>query len=84
MSAPAKDGPRAAPSSSPQHFQSPDPTKLAVERKRIVPIAEGARLRGVSTDTFRRTMRRKFIKLSPRRLGIRVEDALALDEGDAS
>jgi hypothetical protein len=61
-----------------------NPEKLAVEMKRIVPIAEGARLRGVSTDTFRRTMRHKFIKLSPRRLGIRVEDALALDEGDAS
>jgi hypothetical protein len=58
--------------------------KLAVEMRRIVSIAEGARLRGVSTDTLKRTMRHKFIRLSPRRLGIRIEDALALDEGDAS
>jgi hypothetical protein len=61
-----------------------DTAKLAVEMKRIVPLAEGARLRGVSIDTLKRTKRHKFIKLSPRRLGIRVEDALALDEGDAS
>jgi hypothetical protein len=61
-----------------------NPEKFTVEMKRIVPLAEGARLRGVSIDTFRRTMRHKFIKLSPRRLGIRIADALALDEGDAS
>jgi hypothetical protein len=55
---------------------------LAIERRRIVPLAEGAKLRGVSIDTLKRTMRHKFIKLSPRRLGIRVGDAL--DDGESA
>jgi hypothetical protein len=54
--------------------------KLEVEMRRIVPLAEGARLRGVSIDTLKRTKRDKFVRLSPRRLGIRIADALALDE----
>jgi hypothetical protein len=59
--------------------------KLSIEMQRIVPLAEAARLRGVSLDTLRRTQRDKFVKLSPRRLGMRVFDALyALDKGDAS
>jgi hypothetical protein len=59
--------------------------KLSIEMQRIVSLAEAARLRGVSLDTLRRTQRDKFVKLSPRRLGMRVFDALyALDEGDVS
>ena len=61
-----------------------DTAKLAVEMKRIVGLAEAARLRGVSVDTLRRTQRHKFIKISARRLGMRVEDALALDEEQSS
>jgi hypothetical protein len=49
-----------------------------LELERIVPIDEAARLRGVSTDTLRWHDRDKFIQLSPRRLGMRLRDVLAL------
>jgi hypothetical protein len=56
--------------------ESPDPAKLAVEMQRVVSIPEAARLCGLSTDTLRRRHRDKFIRLSPRRIGMRVGDVL--------
>jgi hypothetical protein len=51
-----------------------------VEMQRVVSLAEASRLRGVSIDTLKRTQRDKILRLSPRRLGMRVFDALyALD-----
>ncbi len=56
--------------------------KLEIELRRVVSLAEAAKLRGVSIDTLKRTQRDKIIRLSPRRLGMRVGDALyALDPG---
>jgi hypothetical protein len=51
-----------------------------LELERIVSISEAARLRGVSPDTIRRHDRDKFIQLSPRRLGMRLRDVLAIDK----
>jgi hypothetical protein len=50
-----------------------------VERLRIVPLAEAARLAGISQDGLLRHHRDKLIKLSPRRIGMRLGDALMLD-----
>jgi hypothetical protein len=55
-----------------------DPKLLAVEMRRIVSLKEAARLRGVSVDTLRRTLGGKILRLSTRRLGMRVGDALAI------
>ena len=44
---------------------------------KIVSLAEAAHLAGVSTDTLRRCNKRKelkIIKLSPRRIGVRLSD----------
>jgi hypothetical protein len=49
-----------------------------LERLRIVTMAEAARLAGLSEDSLRRHHGPKIIKLSPRRDGMRVEDALML------
>jgi len=49
-----------------------------VERLRIVPLAEAARLSGISEDGLRRHYSEKFIRLSPRRVGMRLSDALML------
>jgi hypothetical protein len=49
-----------------------------VERLRIVTMAEAARLAGLSEDSLRRHYSSKIIKLSPRRDGMRLEDALML------
>jgi hypothetical protein len=46
--------------------------------ERIVPLAEAARLMGVSEDTIRRHNGDKIIQLSPRRQGMRVRDALVI------
>lgn len=54
--------------------------------QQIVPLKEAARLRGVSEDTLRRHHADKIVKLSPRRTGMRLGDALMIGkpEGDAA
>jgi hypothetical protein len=55
----------------------PEHTQLtAIELQRIAPLSEAARLAGVSKDTLQRHHADKILKLSPRRLGMRVRDAL--------
>lgn len=49
-----------------------------LERLRIAPMPEASRLSSLSEDSLRRNHRDKIIKLSPRREGMRVEDALML------
>jgi hypothetical protein len=47
---------------------------------RVVSLSEAAHLAGVSTDTLRRCHARqeiKIIKLSPRRVGVRLSDLYA-------
>ena len=44
----------------------------AIELQRIAPLSEAARLAGVSKDTLQRHHADKILKLSPRRLGMRV------------
>jgi hypothetical protein len=51
-----------------------------LELLRIVPLTEGARLSGISVDSLKRHHKIKLIRLSPRRLGIRVGDALHLSK----
>ena len=49
-----------------------------VEKLRIVSLAEAVRLSGMSEDSLRRHCRNQFIKLSPRRIGMRLGDVLKL------
>jgi hypothetical protein len=61
-----------------------DPSELsALERARIVTLAEGSRLSSLSEDTIKREHPDKLVRLSPRRLGIRVGDCLFLSEKSA-
>jgi hypothetical protein len=52
-----------------------------IERLRIIPLAEAAHLAGLSEDGLRRHHSAKLIRLSPRRVGMRLGDALMLKEG---
>jgi hypothetical protein len=45
---------------------------------RIVTLREAAQLAGCSEDTLKRRHSAKIIRLSPRRLGMRIRDALFL------
>jgi hypothetical protein len=49
-----------------------------LELERFVSLDEVARLRGTSRDTVRRNDADKIVKLSPRRDGMRLRDALML------
>jgi len=47
--------------------------------KRIIPLKEAAEVSSLSEDTLRRKFPDKIIKLSTRRLGMRLGDALLLN-----
>jgi hypothetical protein len=54
---------------------------------RVVPLSEAVTISGVSADTLRRCNRRgelKIIRLSPRRVGIRLSDLWAFIEARAA
>jgi hypothetical protein len=57
-----------------------DSAKLsAIELNRIIPLAEAVKLSSLSDDVWRRQYSHKFIWLSPRRIGVRLKDALMLN-----
>jgi hypothetical protein len=55
------------------------PTWLELER--VLPLPEAARLTNLSDDTLRRRHADKIVQLSPRRIGMKVRDALAIGSG---
>jgi len=60
-------------------MSNPDQARLtAIELLRIVPLVEAARLAGVSVDTLQRHHADKVVRVSERRVGMRVRDALML------
>ena len=54
------------------------------ELNRVVSLREAARLMSVSPDTLRRRYPEKILRLSERRQGMRLRDALLLDEPDTA
>jgi hypothetical protein len=56
------------------------PLALSLEREldRIVSLDQAAGLCSLSADTIKRRWPNKLVKLSPRRVGIRLRDALML------
>ena len=58
------------------------PPVAPIELRRVVDLDEASRLSGLSKDTLRRHHASKIRKLSPRRLGMRVGDALALQAAE--
>jgi hypothetical protein len=51
-----------------------------LELQRIASLKEAAELCGASEDTLKRHHGDKIIRLGPRRLGMRVRDALMLNQ----
>ena len=52
--------------------------------RRIIPISQAAEITNLSKDTLKRRYPDKVIKLSVRRLGMRLSDALAIGEPTAA
>ena len=59
---------------------SADEVKLppGLELERIISLQEAATISDLSADSWKRHHRDKLIPLSPRRLGVRLRDALML------
>jgi hypothetical protein len=49
-----------------------------LEGERVTHLSEAARLNGVSIDTLRRQHSNKIVKMSDKRVGMRLKDALSL------
>ena len=62
------------------------PLKRDLELERLVSLAEASDLTGLSIDSLRRHYSHLIRRLSPRRLGIKLRDALGIGaiETDAS
>jgi hypothetical protein len=58
------------------HFQ----LSRELELERILTLQEAIELSRLSRDTIKRRHSKKLIRLSPRRLGMRLRDALMLKE----
>jgi hypothetical protein len=57
---------------------TPNPTWIELER--ILPLKEASIVSGLSQDSLKRHHAQKIIRLGPRRLGMRVRDALMLGD----
>jgi hypothetical protein len=50
----------------------------SIEGMRVISLPEAARLNGISVDTIRRQHPDKILKMSDKRIGMRLKDALSL------
>ena len=53
-----------------------------LELERVLTIAEAEELTGLSRDSLTRHHREKIGELSPRRIGMKLKDALAIARGE--
>jgi hypothetical protein len=49
-----------------------------LEQGRIITLQEAAKLSSISIDSWKRNHKDKIVKLSPRRLGVKLADVLAI------
>jgi transcriptional regulator GlxA family with amidase domain len=55
-----------------------------VELRRVLPLEQVTEITNLSRDTLKRNFQDKIIRLSPRRLGMRLGDALAIGKPAAA
>jgi hypothetical protein len=55
-----------------------------LELERIITLEQAAEISGISPDTWRRRYPEKIIRLSPRRVGVKLKHALMLQQEGAS
>jgi hypothetical protein len=49
-----------------------------LELQRVIPLRQAGEVAGISADTIRRNYPEIIVQLSPRRVGVRLRDALAI------
>jgi len=73
--------PTDSPTRRPWWTQAP----AGLELERVLSLDEAARLTNLSKDTLRRRYPSTLLRLSPRRIGMRLRDVLRIgEEGDAA
>jgi hypothetical protein len=55
-----------------------------LELERIISLQEAAKVSDLSADSWKRHHQDKLVKLSPRRLGVRLRDALMLRSAETT
>jgi hypothetical protein len=64
-----------------RHLYETDPTQLSfIELNRIISIPEAAELSSISPDGWYRHHRDKLIQLTEKRVGVRLRDALFIQD----
>jgi hypothetical protein len=64
-----------------KRFFETDPAKLSeIELNRIIPVSDAADLSSLSEDGWYRHHRNKLIRLSEKRYGVRLRDALFITD----
>jgi hypothetical protein len=53
-----------------------------LELERVCPLSEVEQLTSLSADTLKRRHKDKIVYLSPRRLGMKVRNVLAINNGE--
>jgi hypothetical protein len=72
---------QAMPAPRRRHFYETEPAKLSfIELNRIIPISEAAELSSISPDGWYRHHRDKLIQLTEKRIGVRLRDALFIED----
>jgi hypothetical protein len=66
------------------HAETPMDIPEELLLKRIVPLKQASELSSLSEDTLRRRYPEKIVKLSERRQGMRLGDALLLNSATAT
>jgi hypothetical protein len=68
------------PAPSKRRVYETDPTKLSeIELNKIIPLAEAVKLSSVSDDGWRRHYAHRLVRLTPKRVGVRLRHALFID-----
>ena len=63
--------------------KKPEPRPDWLELERVVPLTEAERITTLSHDSLKRHHKDKIVVLSPRRIGMRLRDVLAIVNGEA-
>jgi hypothetical protein len=53
-----------------------------LELERVLPLPEVEKITSLSHDSLKRRHRNKIVRLSPRRVGMKLRDALAIASGE--
>ena len=65
----------------PKRRDAPSASTLSpLELQRVVTIAEAARMTGLSEDSLRRHHSDKFVRLSPKRIGMTLSSVLSIPQ----